>query len=610
MRLTHVVAAALIAFSPAAAAAEDGPAWNHGLAMHGDLKYGPDFAHFDYVNPNAPKGGKTRRGAIGTFDSFNGFIIKGNPAGVGAIYDTLMANSADEAFSEYGHLAEAVRTPDDRSWVEFRLREGARWHDGAPITVDDVIWTFNTLREQGAPFYRFYYGGVERAYATGDRTVRFDFVAGQNRELPLILGQLSVLPKHYWQDRTFDETTLEPPLGSGPYRIGDFEAGRFYELVRVDDYWGRDLPTAKGLDNFDVIRAEYYRDATIALEAFKSGEFDLRAENSSKAWATGYDGPGLENGWYVTEEFHHDRPSGMQAFVYNLRRAKFREPEVRRALAYAFDFEWSNTNLFYGQYAQTRSFFDNSELAATGLPGEAELALLEPLRGQIPDKVFTEEYNPPKTDGSGRIRANLREASKILNDAGWTIENGKRIDPATGEPLTFEVLLVSPLFERIVLPFKQNLAKLGVDISVRTVDPSQYQRRLDAFDFDMIVGSWGQSLSPGNEQLDFWGSDAAARPGSRNYIGVQDPAVDTLIGHIISAQDRAALIAACRALDRVLQWNHFVIPQWHATYDRLAYWDIFGKPDVVPTRGVQTNAWWIDADKQKALAGQVQSAKD
>ena len=606
---TLAIATAFL-IAPGAVIADEAPTPRHGIAMHGDLKYAPDFTHFDYVNPNAPKGGKTRRGAIGTFDSFNAFIIKGNPAGITAIYDTLMVNAADEAFSEYAHLAESVRMPEDRSWVAFTLRENARWHDGKPVSVDDVMWTFNTLVEKGTPFYRFYYGSVATVRQTDSRTVRFDFKPGDNRELPLILGQLPVLPKHYWETRDFEATTLEPPLGSGPYKIGKFEAGRFVELERVDDYWARDLPTATGLDNFDVIRTEYYRDSTIAIEAFKSGEFDIRAENSSKAWATSYDFPAVQKGWVKAEEFSHNRSSGMQAFAFNLRRDKFANPKVRQALAYAFDFEWSNKNLFYGQYSRTHSFFDNSELAATDLPDAAELALLEPLRGQIPDEVFTESYTPPKTDGSGRLRKNLRAASKILDAAGWMIKDGKRINPETGKPLEFEVLLVSPLFERIVLPMAKNLEKLGVFITVRTVDPSQYRNRLDNFDFDMVVGSWGQSLSPGNEQRDFWGTESADRPGGRNVVGIKNPAIDKLIEHVIAAKDRSGLITAVKALDRVLQWNHFIIPQFHATYDRLAYWDIFGKPDVVPVRGVQAGAWWIDPAKHTALADHVKSAQD
>lgn len=581
----------------------DEPKPQHGIAMHGDLKYGPDFKNFEYVNPNAPKGGQIRLGAIGGFDSLNPFIVKGNAAGGASfVYDTLLTSSADEAFSEYGLLAETVRTPEDRSWVEFKLRDEARWHDGKPITADDVIYSFNILVEKGAPFYRFYYGSVERAVKIGPKTVRFDFKPGENRELPLILGQLTVLPKHYWETREFDATTLEPPLGSGPYRVKSVEANRNIVLERVTDYWGKDLPVNVGTNNFDVIEFEYYRDAQVAIEAFTGGRFDFRRENSSKAWATAYDVPAVKKGLIKLEEFDHDRPAGMQGFAYNMRRDIFKDPKVREALAYAFDFEWSNKNLFYGQYKRTRSYFENSELAATGLPSDAELKLLEPYRGQVPDEVFTKEYNPPKSDGSGNIRGNLRTGSKMLRDAGWVIKDGVRVNEKTGQKLEFEVLLVSPLFERVVLPFAKNLEKLGVTARVRTVETAQYQRRTDTYDYDMIVGSWGQSLSPGNEQRDFWSSDAADREGSRNATGIKSKVVDELIEKLIAAPDRASLITACRALDRVLQWQHLVIPHFHAGYDRIAYWDKFGQPKVTPTRGTQFLTWWVVPEKADVIS--------
>lgn len=594
------VAVGIFALAPAYA---DDPKPQHGIAMHGDLKYGPDFQHYEYVNPNAPKGGQIRLGAIGGFDSLNPFIVKGNAAGGASfVYDTLLTSSADEAFSEYGLLAETVRTPEDRSWVEFKLRDEARWHDGKPITADDVIYSFNILVEKGAPFFRFYYGSVERAVKIGPKTVRFDFKPGENRELPLILGQLTVLPKHYWETREFDATTLEPPLGSGPYRVKSVEANRNIVLERVKDYWGKDLPVNIGINNFDVIEFEYYRDAQVAIEAFTGGRFDFRRENSSKAWATAYDVPAVKKGLIKLEEFDHDRPAGMQGFAFNMRRDLFKDPKVREALAYAFDFEWSNKNLFYGQYKRTRSYFENSELAATGLPSEAELKLLEPYRGQIPDEVFTKEYNPPKSDGSGNIRSNLRTGSKLLRDAGWVIKDGVRVNEKTGKKLEFEVLLVSPLFERIVLPFAKNLEKLGVTARVRTVETAQYQRRTDTFDYDMIVGSWGQSLSPGNEQRDFWSTDAAGREGSRNATGIKSKVVDELIEKLIAAPDREALITACRALDRVLQWQHLVIPHFHAGYDRIAYWDKFGQPKVTPTRGTQFLTWWVVPDKAETIS--------
>lgn len=587
-----------VTFAPPTATAQAEPEWQHGLAMHGDLKYGSDFTHFDYVNPDAPKGGTIRHAAVGGFDTLNGFIIKGNAAaGLGDIYATLMVSSADEPFSQYGLAAEAVRTPEDRSWVEFRLREGATFHDGEPIKPEDVIWTFEMLTSHGAPFYRFYYSGVDQVRQTGERTVRFDFKEGLNRELPLILGQLPVLPKHYWADREFNKTTLEPPLGSGPYKIADFEPGRDISYQRIEDWWGADLPASKGLNNFGRVEIDYYRDATVIIEAFKAGQFDFRQENSSKDWATAYDVKPVRQGLILKEELPHERTAGMQGFVYNTRRELFKDPRVREALAYAFDFQWSNKTLFYGQYTRTRSYFDNNELEAEGLPSDAELKLLEPLKSELPPRVFTEEYSPPTTEDRGGIRQNLREASRLLKEAGWEVRGRELVHAETGREFKFEVLLVSPLFERIVLPFKQNLERLGIDVSVRTVDSAQYQDRVKGFDFDMIVSGWGQSLSPGNEQLDFWGSEAAEHEGSRNLVGIQDPAIDKLIRHVIAAEDRDGLVTAVNALDRALQWGFYVIPNWHAPYDRVVYWDKFGRPDVVPMMGFQLDAWWIVPDK-------------
>ena len=602
--LGSVLWALALVTAPGFAASSDEGRASHGIAMHGDLKYGPDFKHFDYVNPQAPKGGTVRLQAIGTYDSFNPFIVKGSPAaGIGRIYETLMTGSADEPFSEYGLLAESITVPKDRSWVAFKLRPEARWHDGKPVTADDVIWTFETLITKAVPFYRGYYRDVKKVEKLDERTVRFTFGGGTNRELPLILGQLVVLPKHYWAERDFTRTTLEPPLGSGSYKIGAFEPGRHVEYQRVEDYWGRDLPVNVGRDNFDRIRHDYYRDGTVSVEAFKAGEYDFRDENSSKNWATAYDFPALRQGLVKKEEIPHDRSTGMQGFAFNSRQPLFQDRKVREALAYAFDFEWSNRTLFYGQYARTRSYFDNSELAATGLPSPAERAILEPYRGRLPEEVFTKAYEPPVNDGSGRIRANLRLGSKLLREAGWNVDKTTRklTHKATGRTMEFEVLLVSPLFERIVLPFKKNLAQLGITATVRTVDSAQYRRRLDDFDFDVVIGSWGQSLSPGNEQRDFWGSDFADRPGSRNLVGIKDPVVDALVTGVIKAPDRKSLVNHVRALDRVLQWGHWVIPQWHIPYDRLVYWDRLGRPEVTPTQGVQFDAWWIDPGKVEAL---------
>jgi len=567
----------------------------HAIAMHGEPKYNPGFRHFDYVNPDAPKGGVAKLSDTGGFDSFNGFIIKGEAAaGIGAIYDTLMTQSADEAFSEYGLLAETIETPEDRSWVQFVLRKEARWHDGKPVTADDVIWTFNTLTEKGAPFYRFYYASVERVEKIDARTVKFSFKPGENRELPLIMGQLAVLPKHYWEQRDFSKTTLEPPLGSGPYQVDKFEAGRYVTYRRVEDYWGKDLTVNVGRNNFDVMQYDYYRDATVMVEALKAGEYDFRNENSSKNWATAYDIPAVEKGLLKKLRVDHNRAAGMQGFAFNIRRDIFKDPKVREALASAFDFEWSNRNLFYGQYTRSRSYFDNSELAATGLPEGMELAILEPYRGRVPDAVFTREYEPPKTKGDGRIRSNLRIGDRLLKEAGWEVKGKSRVHMKTGTAMEFEILLVSPLFERIVLPFVKNLERLGVKARVRTVDSSQYLRRLETFDFDIIVSSWGASLSPGNEQRNFWSRQAAEQNGSRNLIGISDPVIDELIDKLIAAPSRESLVAHTRALDRVLQWGHFVIPHWHLSYDRLVFWDKFQRPEITPTNGAQFGTWWID----------------
>lgn len=568
----------------------------HGVAMHGEPNYPPGFTHFDYVDPDAPKGGSLTMAAIGSFDSLNPYIVKGSPAvGLGMVFETLTTQSNDEAFSEYGLLAESIDMPEDRSWVAFELRPQARWHDGQPVTVDDVIFSFDILKAKGQPFYRAYYANVVKAERDGERRVKFVFDGSSNQELPLILGQMPVLPKHYWEGREFDRTTLEPPLGSGPYRIKSVDAGRSIAYERVPDYWGADIPVNRGRNNFDTLRYEYYRDPNVALEAFKVGQSDLRVEASSRFWATGYEGPALAKGLITKLEIPTEGGNGMQAFVFNTRRAKFADPRVRQALGYAFDFEWTNKNLFYGQYTRTDSYFSNSELAAHGLPGADELALLEPFRDRLPKEVFEQEFKLPVTDGSGNNRDNLRAAVALLKNAGYEIRGGKLVNTATGEPLAFEIMIDSGgLFERIVGPFAKGLERLGVTVTVRAVDDAQYESRLQDFDFDMIVGNFGQSLSPGNEQRDFWGSAAADQPGSRNTIGIKDPVVDALIGKIITAHDREALIAACRALDRVLLWNYYVIPQWYNRVTRIAFWDKLRHPAVWPRYGVDLFAWWID----------------
>jgi microcin C transport system substrate-binding protein len=599
-----LAAAALLVLVAGRAAAQPagtvyaGPA----ISMYGDLKYGPGFAHFAYADPGAPKGGEVKLAAIGTFDSLNPFILKGvAAAGLGGLFDTLMVGSADEPFSEYGLVAESIEVPADRSWVLFTLRPEARFHDGSPVTADDVIWTFETLRAKGLPFYRAYYAQVAKVERVGARKVRFTFARGDNRELPLILGQLPVLSRAYWTKHEFDRTTLEPPLGSGPYAIASVAAGRSIVYRRVRDYWGVKLPVNVGRFNFDSIRYDYYRDTSVAIEAFKAGQYDFRQENVARNWATAYQSPAVREGLIRKEEIRNRIPSGMQGYFCNTRRPVFQDARVRRALAYAFDFEWTNRNLFYGAYTRTTSYFSNSELAATGLPGPDELRVLEPFRGKVPEEVFTTPYAPPRTDGSGNIRPNLAEALRLLQAAGWTVKNARLVN-ARGEPMTFEILIDDPTWERITLPFAKNLERLGVTARVRTVDSAQYQKRLDDFDFDMTVAVRGESLSPGNEQRDYWSSASAAIRGSQNLAGVRDPVVDKLIDLVIQAPDRASLVARTRALDRVLLWGFYVIPNWHIQSFRVAYWDKFGRPAVSPPYALGFDTWWVDPQKAAALS--------
>ncbi len=574
----------------------------HGVALHGQPKYGPDFTHFDYVNPDAPKGGEARFAAIGSFDTFNPFNIKGQSViGIGQLFESLMTNSADEPFSEYGLIAESVEIAEDRGSATFTIRPQAKFHDGSSITADDVLFSFETLKSKGSPSYRFYYASIANVERLDERRVKFTFAPGENRELPLIIGQMPVLSKKYWQDRDFTATTLDIPVGSGPYRIERFEPGRFIVYQRDENYWGKDLPVNRGQYNIDRLRYDYYRDVTVALEAFKAGAYDLRVENVAKQWATGYDFPALREGRVKKEIFSHQRTSGMQGFVYNLRRPLFQNPKVREALAYAFDFEWSNRNLFHDQYKRTRSYFDNSELAARGLPSPEELALLEPLRKELPPEVFTAEYQPPMSNDDAQLRANFRKALELLQEAGWTFRDRKLVNAKTGESFRFELLIDEPTWERIGLPFARNLERLGIAMTVRSVDSAQYENRVRDFDFDMIVNVWGQSLSPGNEQREFWSSAAADQPGSRNLAGLKNPAVDQLVDQLIAAPDRASLVSRVRALDRALQWNYLVIPHWHLPYDCIAFWDKFGYPTVIPLQGVQLNAWWIDPNREAAL---------
>jgi microcin C transport system substrate-binding protein len=600
MGRVSALAAAAILLRATAAAARAAP--SEGMSLFGDLKYKPGFTHFDYTNPQAPKGGTMRYSAIGTYDTLNPFVINGVPAaGINLIFDTLSASSEDEPASEYGLVAQTIDLAPDKLSVLYTLRKEARFHDGSPMTPADVIWTFETLQKKGLPAYREYYGDVTRVAQEGERGVRFYFKSAKNRELPQILGQMPVLSKAYWSGRDFEKTTLAPPLGSGPYKIASLEPGRSITYSRVKDYWGADLPVNKGRYNVDTIRYDYYRDATVALEAFKAGDYDVRLENQAKNWATGYDCPALRDGLIKKEQIPNSLPSGMQGFGYNLRRPLFQDPRVREALAYAFDFEWSNKNLFYGAYTRTRSYFDNSELAATGVPKGEELQILDRFRGQIPDPVFTTEYDPPKYDGSGNIRDGLRKAIELLMEAGWTFKNEKLVNAKTGQSFEFEIMLDNPQFERIVLPFADNLKRMGITARVRTVDTAQYERRMQTFDYDMTVVAFPESLSPGNEQREYWGSQAADEQGSRNLLGIKNKVVDALIEELVQSPDRASLVAHTRALDRVLQWNFYVIPQYHLAGYRVAYWDKFRRPAIAPKYAVGFDTWWVDTAAEKSV---------
>jgi microcin C transport system substrate-binding protein len=573
-----------------------------GMSLYGEFKYKPDFTHFDYADPNAPKGGTMKLATIGTFDTLNPFVIKGvRAAGIGQIFDTLMTRSEDEPATDYPLIAESADLAPDRMSVLFTLRKEARFHDGTPITSDDVAWSFAILRDKGLPQYRLYYGDVTKVEKEGDRGVRFTFKSADNRELAAILSEMPVLSKAYWSARDFEKTTLESPLGSGPYKVEAVDPGRSITYRRVTDYWGKDLPVNKGRFNVDVIRYDYYRDATVAFEAFKAGQYDVRPENSAKNWATGYDVPAVRDGLIKKEVIPNQNPAAMQGFAYNLRRPLFQDPLVRQALAYAFDFEWSNKNLFYGSYTRTRSYFDNSELAATGVPQSDELKLLEPFRGQIPDDVFSTEYNPPKYDGSGEIRDGLKRALALLKQAGWSFKGEQLVNDKTGQAFQFEFLNEDPQIERIALPFIQNLKRLGITATLRTVDVSQYQRRMDDFDYDMTVTVIGQSLSPGNEQREFFGSAAAGQPGSQNLIGIKSSVIDALIEQVIVAPTRADLVTRVHALDRVLQYGYYLVPQYHLGKFWVAYWDKFRRPGRPPKYAPGFDTWWVDTGAEKTI---------
>jgi microcin C transport system substrate-binding protein len=582
--------------------------WRHGVSLFGELRYRPGFAHFDYVNPRAPKGGVMRESAFGTFDNFNLVVagVKGNLAsGIDFIYDTLLAPALDEISTEYGLIAEAVSYPEDFGRALYRLRADAKWHDGEPITPADVIFSFEVFKKN-SPQSAAYYRHVTKVERSGEREVTFLFDQPGNRELPQIVGQLTVLPKHYWEatdkngnTRDITATTLDPPLGSGPYRVKEFVPGRTVVYERVTRYWGRDVNVRIGRDNFDELRFEYFRDLTVALEAFKADQFDWRVENSAKSWATGYGFPAVRDKRVILEEFPVTSMGIMQAFAFNIRRDKFKDPRVRRAFNYAFDFEEMNKQIFYGQYHRITSYFDGTELACSGLPHGRELEILTTVREQVPAEVFTAPYTNPVGGTPEAVRANLREAMALLKQAGYEVRDKRQVNAKTGEPLAVEMLVDEPSYERIALFYQPSLERLGVAASVRIVDDVQYQNRLRQWDYDIIISSWGESLSPGNEQRGYWGSQAADLPGSYNYIGIKNPAVDRLVDAVIFATSREDLIAATHALDRVLLWNFYVVPQWNYGKQRTARWDRFARPENMPKYGASAfpTIWWWDAER-------------
>ncbi len=575
----------------------------HGLSLFGDLKYGPDFAHFEYVAPDAPKGGLLHLATVDTYSTLNPFTLKGtSAAGAGLPFESLLEGSADEADAAYGLVAESIALAPDRRSVRFLLRPEARWHDGTPITARDVAFSFEILTTEGHPAYANQLAGVDRVETAGDYEVTFHLADPDNRKLPLIVGGLSIVSDAYYRDRAFGETTMEPPLGSGAYRISKVDPGRSVTYERVPDYWGAGLPLNVGRYNFETIVYDYYRDRTVLVEALKAGEFDVHEEFTSKVWATQYDIAAVEEGWLVKDVLKDNTPSGVQAFFFNTRLPKFQDRRVREAFAYAFDFEWLNKNQFYGLYDRMASYFENSELAARGLPSAAEVALLDPHRGAVPEEVFTKAFVPPATDGSGNNRGNLRAARALLKEAGWVTEERKLVNAETGEPMTVEFLYFEPTFERIYAAFARSLERLGVGVTLRLVDGAQYEERLKTHDFEITTIRFVFSLSPGAELNSYFASSTVDQVGSFNIAGIDDSVVDALIAEVAAATDRPSLIAAARALDRVLLWGHYMIPQWYKGAHHLVYWNKFDRPALKPryARGI-IDTWWVDREKDDAL---------
>ncbi len=585
-----LICAALLTL-PTPAGAEPMP----GIAMHGSPAYGPDFQHLRYVNPDAPKGGRLVLGVLGSFDSVNPSIVKGEPAAGGRelVLESLMGRALDEPFSLYGLLAESIETPPDRSWVAFTLRPEARFSDGKPVTVEDVIFTMELLRDHGRPNHHFFYSKVALVEKIGERTVKFTFTADGDREMPLIMGLMPIMPRHRIDPETFGRTTLEPIIGSGPYRMDKIEPGASITYRRDPDYWGRNLPLTRGRFNFDEIRYEYYRDGASMFEAFKKGLYQLRTEDDPGKWATTYNFPAVRDGRVEKAEFSVGTPAGMSGLVFNTRRPIFADARVRQALILMFDFDWINHNLYHGLYDRTQSYFTRSDLSSHGRPAdEHERALLAPYPDAVKPAVMDGTYALPEGDASGRNRENRRKALALLGEAGYALKGGKLVNSKTGAPFTFEILAATKGQERLLLSYARMLKQIGIDVSLRQVDAAQYQRRLLTFDFDMIQFFWAASLSPGNEQTFRWSRQAAKADGSYNYPGVDNPAVDAMIQALLAERSRDGFVSAVRALDRVLISGDYVIPLFHLPNQWVAYWKSLDHPKTVPLDGIQIDTWW------------------
>ena len=586
----------------------------HGYTVLGEPGLPPDFRAFPYVHVFAPKGGDVTLASIGTFDGFNPFILRGTAAAhgvsswvtlpggsgsgssVGHVWETLMTGSADEVATAYGHLAETIEVPDNRLSVTFNLRSEAKFSDGRPVTAEDVAWTFRTLLEKGRPSFRIQFGDIKDVTVESVSRVRFNFSTDRNRDLPLVMGGLPVLPKHYFEGRDFAKPLSDAPIGSGPYRVTNFELGRSVTYTRNPNWWAADMPTGRGTNNFDRVRYDYYRDALVAMEAFKAGKADIRAENIAKNWASAYEFPAVKSGLVVKREYAHQLPSGIQGYALNTRRPVFADQRVRQAIGWMFDFEWTNKNLFYSAYTRTTSYFSNTDLAATGLPMIEESKLLLPYSTTLPSGLLSRDFAVPVTDGSGNNRDQVRQALELMREAGWSVKERKLVDKV-GQQMSITILLDEPSYERVALPYVQNLKKLGIDVHVRTVDPAQYQHLIDEFDFDMAMMIYPGADVPGNELRDYWSCAAANTKGSANIAGICDPAIDMLIDRIISAPDRDTVRASARALDRILLWSWYMVPNWHSQNFHVAYWDRFGELGKPIREGVNFDTWWVDEKK-------------